>query len=784
METCPPELTIIIASLLTSRELCSCTCVSKFWSRVFTPLLWRTVRIASKSRNVNAIPMFAAAILRHGQHIQELTVESYHHLKYFLLSFPAKNDVDNYASLTGLCVRNLKVLRLIINETKTGDKELNILRYPSTSPTPIFAFSLDVDLEHPPLLLQLLKNNPGIHTLYCQGYNIDLEWLYKHEKVLGFGPLSLSPPSTFAQLVPSLKRFVLKNSGLASCRLFCCQPEPIARFLSLIPDTLEKFTLYCSIEDVTMQGYLSNLLPLEPPNLPRVGEHESRLAEPPSVHPLAISYLGLSLHSLSDQTPAAMKFFQSLSKLLLRCVHLRELVIDISKERYVNVALQYILDSIEKLQPKMLTSLRVYNMLEDATLARLLDCARNTGCNSNTIISTELLNTAATRRVCKSQPSGWKTLTLSIDGSLGPMASSALIAHTPTLKSLDIIECYSCPSKVLATILSKSPELEFLDTIRDIKSNDDDWERFYNFVDARDILETLTATGDDNKTEWSCIRLKRLKAVISNVPRPDCLRSHFKARLSPSRNGTQGLIGDIEMQALHIQRTICCQLGKLTQLRILWLGYETRDFKNLANHRVIPDERRRELGLPKRDPNDRDNLDKNENDNGKDEGDEEEDEQQDIDADTDSEREEEEEEEEEGDEDDYDFDAEDEVDLDEELDENGNMLMYPLMFLNPLFQFSCLPLTLESGLDLMSELKELRELNVEQMAHRIGLKEVQFMAANWPKLNRIIGLNGYDETVEAVEWLKKSCPWIDLPVSVNSMRQSTWLEYYPSMRGY
>ncbi|KAG0281739.1 hypothetical protein BGZ95_011657, partial [Linnemannia exigua] len=67
------------------------------------------------------------------------------------------------------------------------------------------------------------------------------------------------------------------------------------------------------------------------------------------------------------------------------------------------------------------------------------------------------------------------------------------------------------------------------------------------------------------------------------------------------------------------------------------------------------------------------------------------------------------------------------------------------------------------------ELKELRELNVEQMAHRIGLEEVRWMVDHWPKLEKIIGLNvkgkGKGEENEAVEWLKKARPWIELPES-------------------
>lgn len=55
-------------------------------------------------------------------------------------------------------------------------------------------------------------------------------------------------------------------------------------------------------------------------------------------------------------------------------------------------------------------------------------------------------------------------------------------------------------------------------------------------------------------------------------------------------------------------------------------------------------------------------------------------------------------------------------------------------------QYNCLELSLESGLDELGGLKELEELNVGQMGHRIGLAEVQWMVAHWPKLKSIVGL--------------------------------------------
>ncbi|KAG0086262.1 hypothetical protein BGZ93_000215 [Podila epicladia] len=56
------------------------------------------------------------------------------------------------------------------------------------------------------------------------------------------------------------------------------------------------------------------------------------------------------------------------------------------------------------------------------------------------------------------------------------------------------------------------------------------------------------------------------------------------------------------------------------------------------------------------------------------------------------------------------------------------------------YQYECLELTLESGLDLLAGLTSLRVLNVTRMAHRIGVNELEWMNVHWPNLKTIAGL--------------------------------------------
>ncbi|KAG0279483.1 hypothetical protein BGZ96_001949 [Linnemannia gamsii] len=61
---------------------------------------------------------------------------------------------------------------------------------------------------------------------------------------------------------------------------------------------------------------------------------------------------------------------------------------------------------------------------------------------------------------------------------------------------------------------------------------------------------------------------------------------------------------------------------------------------------------------------------------------------------------------------------------------------------------NCLELSLESGLDELRGLQALEELNVYQLAHRIGLAEVQWMAEHWPSLKSIVGLRYSESDIE------------------------------------
>ncbi|KAG0028646.1 hypothetical protein BGZ81_004544 [Podila clonocystis] len=78
-------------------------------------------------------------------------------------------------------------------------------------------------------------------------------------------------------------------------------------------------------------------------------------------------------------------------------------------------------------------------------------------------------------------------------------------------------------------------------------------------------------------------------------------------------------------------------------------------------------------------------------------------------------------------------------------------------------QEECLEMTLASGLDELSVLKEIEELDVSHMHQSMGVPELEWMAANWPKLKTVTGLykTCLNPVPGALEWvLEHHDEWI------------------------
>ncbi|KAI8355996.1 hypothetical protein B0O80DRAFT_448477 [Mortierella sp. GBAus27b] len=80
------------------------------------------------------------------------------------------------------------------------------------------------------------------------------------------------------------------------------------------------------------------------------------------------------------------------------------------------------------------------------------------------------------------------------------------------------------------------------------------------------------------------------------------------------------------------------------------------------------------------------------------------------------------------------------------------------------FQYDCLAMSLDSGLDKLSRLKALTELSVTHMKKNTKIKDIQWMVENWPRLGVIYGLvrEIYEDDTYAIRWLEDHFPKITL----------------------
>ncbi|KAI8362253.1 hypothetical protein B0O80DRAFT_435402, partial [Mortierella sp. GBAus27b] len=77
-------------------------------------------------------------------------------------------------------------------------------------------------------------------------------------------------------------------------------------------------------------------------------------------------------------------------------------------------------------------------------------------------------------------------------------------------------------------------------------------------------------------------------------------------------------------------------------------------------------------------------------------------------------------------------------------------------------QHGCLDMSLESGLQQLSGLKALKELDVSCMRTKIGVNEVQWMIEHWPEIRAIYGLETKGHENEGAQWLRQHHPAIIL----------------------
>ncbi|OAQ25902.1 hypothetical protein K457DRAFT_140851 [Linnemannia elongata AG-77] len=271
---------------------------------------------------------------------------------------------------------------------------------------------------------------------------------------------------------------------------------------------------------------------------------------------------------------------------------------------------------------------------------------------------------------------GWKTLAADTHCVFGPLSAAAVVVgglHTRTLENFRVTTgIFNFPSPMIQELLCTATRLKRFEG----RSFHRDWAPMIH-ISAKDLVQG----------EWACKDLETFHCAIKDIPRPD-----IKTR----KNG-QPLVGRMHRgvsmeESLRVQRLVYEQLGRLRKLRELVLGYRSCDGDERFGGFVTDEDLGWEQGITEADyysadspispvgsvssSSINDGIDSNE---GK-------------------------------------------VQDEEDEDMPTEML------------YDCLAMSLESGLELLGGLRELKWLSLEGTSHCVKDVERKWMANQWPGL--------------------------------------------------
>ncbi|KAF9435320.1 hypothetical protein BGZ76_006518 [Entomortierella beljakovae] len=157
----------------------------------------------------------------------------------------------------------------------------------------------------------------------------------------------------------------------------------------------------------------------------------------------------------------------------------------------------------------------------------------------------------------------WRSLSMSFFHGFGPLSTLALIKHSYSLETLILEECDGLESRDIQTVLTTCSQLK---TFRVMTSNGADFHSTM-YLDAEDMMNS----------PWVCNGLVNLKLMIAGIPRPDLQTDQYGVRLT-------GPLHDGMMSGYEYHRTVYQQLGRLKNLRELWLGHDKQDLDDEENY--------------------------------------------------------------------------------------------------------------------------------------------------------------------------------------------------------
>lgn len=405
-----PELRDLLSERLSQRDLVNCVRVSKSWHQGFTPPLWSKITISSLSQDIAFSQTARRAIRRHRQFIRSFSGHyptSLRTLDDELLADTTGPTTDSSRSSSDDSGRFTE-LRELRRDCQQGES----------------------------LLLRLVEFSPELRSLHLDGWcRDDSKLALLIEKLVHLKTLTIDGGSN--NLLPL---------------------EDFRALLKYCPMSVETFSIQSSLKgNITSSN---NIAAQSPPVL--------QTPLPPLTKPLrlrAIKYLSLRGSALNTDPTVWAPF-------LSNCHDLRSFSIS---GNMMNWNVQRIVEILQQNCPHLeeLHLTEAGRCITDGFLAQFLsacdhpqnDTSFPSGDTSETNFTPSiqsLLVQEQQHQTVIRRPK-WKVITVTALPEMGPASIEALLAHTPTLEKVTVVDGNIMDSDTQYRILSQSP---YLDTFR------------------------------------------------------------------------------------------------------------------------------------------------------------------------------------------------------------------------------------------------------------------------------------------------------------------------------
>ncbi|KAF9212672.1 hypothetical protein BGZ59_006460 [Podila verticillata] len=562
-----PELVLTIASYLDPKDLARAVLVNKAWHQNMTPLLWHTLDFKDRHPTSTAPAFFTGTIARqaltkYGHHIRTIRSRSFEILEPLRSSAPgctmlttlelldfAEDEFDDWddGEHTTVVV-NVGAQETV--DTTSGDGTQEAL-LESTNPEETNDLDQEQqqeDMQEVNTLVITHNDDTNVDDVYRSSVTrwrparLDLLLHLLHRNPhLGHFVMYDFPSfhetavrALLSERLPNLRSLDLCSpaSGMVSSRLFALLLEGLSPRVEKLLLTIRHLADDLALDPNDPRARLQHGLEEPTPE-----EQAQDTTQDYGIKTLAI-YGDLGQHGV---TRALLPF-------LRHCPRLENLTM---REYFWTT------------QPQYVEALRVH-------CPRLQHLCVFLGDASDREIAATLGASTA----------GWKTLELSYAVGFGPMSSAVIVQdHAATLTALNIEGCGQFKGALLQRLLETAPNLTRLEAVSEssVSSTVDPW------LEAQDVAAGL---------DWACLGLERFRLKI-RVPRPEIVDTVRYGRGNGSIFHRMERVTQAECSRL--QEAVYHQLGRLVQLKQLWLGNDSdMDYSNDREYNVHVEEEEEE----------------------------------------------------------------------------------------------------------------------------------------------------------------------------------------------